>query len=72
MRRLIVSLIFALAACAAAATQDVLLVLDNSGSMRPLDPDYQSRSAAGEFLAGLPEDTRVGLILFDHAVRVVK
>ena len=70
MRRLIVPLFLALCTSAAVAAQDVLLVLDNSGSMRPLDPGYLSRSAAGEFLAGLPEDTRVGLVLFDQGVRL--
>ena len=70
MRRFIASLVFGLATSAAIAAQDVLLVLDNSGSMRPLDPDYRSRSAAGEFLAGLPEDTRIGLVLFDQHVRL--
>lgn len=70
MRRFLASLVLALAATVALAAQDVVLVLDNSGSMRPLDPTYRSRAAAGVFLDALPADAHVGLILFDHSVRL--
>ncbi len=55
---------------AVGAPQDVILVLDNSGSMRKLDPGFLSREEAADFLDELPEDFNVGLILFDQTVRL--
>jgi len=50
--------------------QDLILVLDNSGSMRKLDPSFLSREKAADFLDALPEEFNVGLILFDQTVRL--
>jgi len=52
------------------APQDLILVLDNSGSMRKLDPGFLSREKAADFLDELPEEINVGLILFDQTARL--
>lgn len=53
-----------LAAGPALAARDVLLVLDNSGSMRKNDPSRLAGPAVMEFIQAQPPDTRVGIVLF--------
>src|SRR5262245_21238066 len=62
-----------LAASAAAQGQplDIVLVLDNSGSMRANDPKRLLRQAVSEFAAQLPPDSRMGIVLFDQRVEQV-
>lgn len=55
---------------AAATPRDVVLLLDNSGSMRRNDPQFLTRRAVAEFLQGLTERTRVAIVIFDQKVRV--
>lgn len=64
--RLIASilLLWCLAAAAVAAPQDVMLVLDNSGSMRKNDPGHLAAAAVKNFIDRQADDTRVGLIVF--------
>jgi len=50
------------------AASDVMLVLDNSGSMRKNDPDFLLKPAMSEFVAGLDATTRAGLLIFDEDV----
>ena len=52
------------AAGPALAARDVVLVLDNSGSMRANDPARLAAPAVAEFIKGQPPDTRVAIILF--------
>ncbi|MGD9602448.1 MAG: FHA domain-containing protein [Gammaproteobacteria bacterium] len=54
-----------------AEPQDVILVVDNSGSMRKIDPQLLAKSSAVEFLQSLPADFRAGVILFDQSARLV-
>ena len=53
-----------LAALPAFAARDVMLVLDNSGSMRANDPASLAGPAVIEFIQGQPSDTRVGIVVF--------
>ena len=46
------------------ASRDVLLVLDNSGSMRKNDPNRLAPSAVARFIERQPGDTRVGIVMF--------
>jgi hypothetical protein len=46
------------------AARDVLLVLDNSGSMRKNDPNRLAPSAVAQFIERQPGDTRVGIVMF--------
>ena len=48
------------------APRDIVLVLDNSGSMKPLDPQFLSKEAVERFVEGMPDDARVSLVIFDE------
>lgn len=50
------------------ANQDILLVLDNSGSMKKNDPQFLARSAVRDFIESLNSETRAGVIIFDQRV----
>ncbi len=50
---------------------DVLLVLDNSGSMKKNDPKFLMREVVSSFARQLPGDARLGLVLFDEKVHLV-
>jgi len=48
--------------------KDVILVLDNSGSMRQNDPNFLTSKAVTEFISSLDEATRLSIIIFDQDV----
>jgi len=50
---------------------DIILVLDNSGSMRQNDPGFLAKRAVTEFISGLNEATRLAIIIFDQDVSLV-
>ncbi len=50
--------------------KDVVLVLDNSGSMKKNDPQFIAKQAVVEFIAGLDDATRIAVIIFDQTVRL--
>ncbi len=43
---------------------DIVLVLDNSGSMKKNDPEFLTRKMVSGFLEGLSEDSRIGFVIF--------
>jgi len=49
---------------------DVVLALDNSGSMKKNDPENLMRPAVLTFAARLPQDTRLGIVVFDTISRL--
>ena len=51
---------------AAGSGLDLLLVLDNSGSMKQNDPQFLTRAVVTEFVTSkrLPPDARVGVVMF--------
>ena len=51
--------------------KDVVLVLDNSGSMKKNDPQFLTKHAVTEFINNLDESTRVSIVIFDQDVRTV-
>ncbi|MGH8581989.1 MAG: FHA domain-containing protein [Gammaproteobacteria bacterium] len=53
-----------------ASPGDVVLVLDNSGSMRHNDPDFSLQLGVAALAAGMEGDTRVAVVLFDQGVRL--
>lgn len=54
---------------AAAEPTDVILVLDNSGSMKKNDPEFLLKRAVGKFVSDLDQATRIGIVIFDQQVR---
>lgn len=51
-----------------AVPTDVILVLDNSGSMRENDPEFLAKSAVSKFVSALGAETRAGIVIFDQKV----
>lgn len=51
---------------------DVMVVIDNSGSMRKNDPHFLTPKTVRTFLEQLPEGTRVGMVLFDERARLLQ
>jgi len=52
--------------------QDVIFALDNSGSMLKNDPDFITRTVVINFLEGLAEEVRVGMVIFDTDAELVQ
>lgn len=49
---------------------DIMLLLDNSGSMRANDPDLLMAKAVRDFIGKLEFNTRLGIVIFDQTVRL--
>ncbi|MGH8580895.1 MAG: FHA domain-containing protein [Gammaproteobacteria bacterium] len=49
--------------------QDIVLVLDNSGSRKKNDPRFLAKEAVARFVKGVPDDVRLSLVIFDKQVR---
>ena len=52
--------------------RDIVLVLDNSGSMRKNDPNFLTSIAVRAFIEGLDDDYHVGIVAFDEHATVLK
>src|SRR3989304_790817 len=50
--------------------KDIILVLDNSGSMKQNDPDFLTSQAVRGFINALDSSTRVAIIIFDQNVNL--
>ncbi len=50
--------------------QDLIFVLDNSGSMHENDPDILTKSMVSAFIKELKKVDRVGIIIFDESARL--
>ncbi|MCG8435469.1 MAG: VWA domain-containing protein [Gammaproteobacteria bacterium] len=55
----------------AAVERDVLLLLDNSGSMKTNDPSRLTAAAVTDFIRNQDFDTRVGIILFADQPKLI-
>ena len=51
-----------------AAPTDIIVLLDNSGSMRQNDPSFALKGSINKFFTNLPADTRAGVLIFDQKV----
>lgn len=59
-------------AAGAAPALDIVLVLDNSGSMKQNDPHLLTREVVTRFLDGIGADTRLGMVVFDQDARLIE
>jgi pSer/pThr/pTyr-binding forkhead associated (FHA) protein/Mg-chelatase subunit ChlD len=50
---------------------DIMLVIDNSGSMKKSDPDFLAKDVVGRALLDLGKDVYVGMVIFDTKARIV-
>lgn len=53
-----------------AVPKDIVLVLDNSGSMKKNDPNVVAKEAVGKFIRAVPNDYRLGIVIFDEGISV--
>ena len=51
-----------------ALPKDVVMVLDNSGSMKKNDPEFLATKAVSEFISSLDNQTRIAVVIFDQSV----
>ncbi len=50
---------------------DMFFVIDNSGSMKKNDPGFITPQVVSTFVRRLPDQTRIGLVLFDQRARLL-
>lgn len=51
---------------------DIVLVLDNSGSMKKNDPDFLTREVVTNFVNGLGESSRLGMVIFEQEAQLAE
>jgi Mg-chelatase subunit ChlD len=59
------------AAVPPAILRDIMLVIDNSGSMKKNDPEFATKRAVTRFLDQLEPGDRCGIVLFDSQARLL-
>lgn len=52
--------------------KDIVLVIDNSGSMNETDPNQDRYTAAKNLINRMDEDNRVSVMVFDHATTLLQ
>ena len=50
--------------------QDIIIVLDNSGSMQKNDPEFLTSQAVADFIKDADTHADLGIIVFDQAVKI--
>jgi pSer/pThr/pTyr-binding forkhead associated (FHA) protein/Mg-chelatase subunit ChlD len=51
---------------------DIVLVLDNSGSMKNNDPEFLTRQVVTNFIESVDSGTRLGMVVFDKDARLIE
>ncbi len=69
--RIIFAILAVCMSSAAPAEQEIVLLIDNSGSMRKNDPQSLTKQAVAQFVQSSPAGSRVALIMFDRKVEVL-
>ncbi len=70
--QLIMAGVPALAQPVPAPPVDLIFVIDNSGSMRKNDPEFITGKVLESFVRHLPDQARVGMVLFDQSSRLLE
>ena len=69
-----VALVFMLLYCsisfASTVPKDIVLMIDNSGSMKKGDPFFVTKDALTEFVEKLSDNTQLAVLIFDHRVNL--
>ncbi|VTR22984.1 Mg-chelatase subunit ChlD [Actinobacillus pleuropneumoniae] len=52
--------------------KDIVLIIDNSGSMKETDPNQDRYTAAKNLINRMDEDNRVSVMVFDHATTLLQ
>ena len=50
--------------------KDIVLMIDNSGSMRGNDPNFLTKKAVARFVENLSGDIQVAVLIFDHDINM--
>ena len=50
-------------------SKDIILVLDNSGSMKQNDPEFFMKDTIKKFIANIDESSRLGITIFDQKIQ---
>ena len=51
---------------------DIIFVIDNSGSMKPNDPNFITKEVVKSFSKALDNKSRFGIVIFDQTARLVE
>ena len=51
---------------------DIILVLDNSGSMKKNDPKFLTREVVSNFVSELGKNARLGMVIFDQEAQLIE
>ena len=73
MFALVLILSYCMISFASATPKDIVLMIDNSGSMKKGDPSFMTKASLSEFISQLPDDTQklmVAVLIFDHQVHM--
>lgn len=69
-----VTIVFLLLYCciafASTVPKDIVIMIDNSGSMKKGDPHFLTKYAIEEFVKKLSDNTQIAVLIFDHRVNL--